>query len=73
MVKDKALKQKVVNRLEGKRITMRIGFTKTVYGEIEVSGITKEECKQKFDDGDWDDEYDNKSDYIYDKEPTYEY
>lgn len=47
---------------------MRVGFTKTVYGEAIVTGKTKRECKENFENGDWDEEFDNKSDYTFDEE-----
>lgn len=45
-----------------------IGFTKTVHGMTIVEAKDKAEAKKKFLSGDIDDEYDNKSDYIYDEE-----
>ena len=45
-----------------------IGFTKTVSGTAIIEAKDKEEAEKKFFDGDIDDEYDNKSDYVYDEE-----
>ncbi len=45
-----------------------IGFTKTVYGMAIIEAKDKEEAKKKFLDGDIDDEFDNKSDYVYNEE-----
>ena len=45
----------------------RIGFTKEVHGFIEVEADTLTEAREKFSDGDWIDEFDNKSNYIFDE------
>lgn len=45
-----------------------IGFTKTVHGMAIIEAKDKEEAKEKFLDGDIDDEHDNKSDYVYNEE-----
>ncbi len=52
-----------------------VGFTKTVYGMMIVEAKDKEEAKEKFLDGDIEQEFDNKSDYVYneeDGEPVFE-
>ena len=38
-------------------------FKKTVWGYASVEADSKKEAEKKFDDGDSDDEFDNKSDY----------
>lgn len=45
-----------------------IGFTKEVHGCLIIKAKNKEEAEKKFFDGDIDDEYDNKSNYIYDED-----
>ena len=51
-----------------KKSLFRIGFTKTTYGEIIITAKNIEEARKKLDESDFDDEYDNKSDYIFDEE-----
>ena len=41
-------------------------FKKTVWGFATVTAKDKEEAQRKFDEGDIDDEFDNKSDYEWD-------
>jgi hypothetical protein len=45
-------------------------FKKTVWGYATVDAKNPEEARQKFDNGDTDDEFDNKSDYDWENEIT---
>ena len=47
----------------------RLNFDKTTYGWFEIEAETLEEAKKKFDDGDYD-EFENKSDYEYDRDES---
>lgn len=61
--------------MENNIMRYSIRFTKQVYGCLIIEAKNKKEAKKKFLDGDIDDEYDNKSDYIYDEkdgEPIFE-
>ena len=52
-----------------------VGFTKTIHGCIIIEAKDEEEAKKKFFDDDIDDEFDNKSDYVYNEkngEPIFE-
>jgi len=46
----------------------KINFTRTTHGFIEVEAKDEEEAREKLFDGDWINEFDNKSDYVYDED-----
>jgi hypothetical protein len=47
--------------------TYQVGFTKTVTGYVEVKAKNKKEALEKAEDcGEWEDEFDYKSDYKFD-------
>jgi len=71
----KETKEEILNKLEGKKKRFGIGFTKTVYGTAIIEARNEEEAKEKWEDGEIDDEYDNKCDYDWDEkddEPIFE-
>lgn len=48
---------------------MQWGFKKVVWGYVETEGKDIAECKKNFEEGEWIDEYDNKSEYEFDAVP----
>lgn len=55
-------------KTEDKMKEFRFNFTKTVHGFAIIKAKKKEEAKKKLLAGEIDDEWDNKSDYIFDDE-----
>jgi len=45
-----------------------IGFTKEVHGCMIIEAESLEEAKEKFSEGDIEEEFDNKSSYVYDED-----
>ncbi len=75
MTNIKETKEKIIDKLEGKKKRYGIGFTKTVHGMAIIEARNEEEAKERWEDGEIDDEYDNKCDYEYnekDGEPIFE-
>jgi len=67
-MKQKSTKEKILDALENKPKRFGIGYTKTIHGCMVIEAKDEVEAKEKFYEGDFVDENDNKSDYVFDED-----
>jgi len=59
-------KEEIVRSLEDKPQFFEVPYKKTVWGYVTIEAKTVTDAKDKFVNGEWDDEFDNDSEYEWD-------